>query len=180
MDAELDAIICSAGRIGKQFAYGLLDGLPPGISPDHPIAELARRYFRSRAPATVQDFAWWAGLTLTEARKGLEAVRTELGHPEPTSLSGKAGRPGKIYLLPAFDEYMVAYKNRNDVLDPAFAAPSFYGLKPIVVHNTRIVGIWQRTIKKEKAHIEIIPFQRSLPERPLATAMRKYERFIAG
>lgn len=193
MDAELDAIICSAGRIGKQFAYGLLDGQGAGthsgqrtiLSTEESIVELARRYFPSRGPATVQDFAWWAGLTLTEARKGLDAIKPGLecvvvnGSEYwfvPTSQSGK---PDKTYLLPAFDEYAVAYKNRDDVLDPTHAAACFYGLKPIVVHNTRVVGIWQRTIKKGKPIVEIMPFEgvRPVSARTLAAAVKKYEGF---
>ena len=182
MDAELDAIICSAGRIGKQFAYGLLDGEGVVLSTEEAIEELARRYFRSRGPATVQDFAWWGGLTLTEARKGLDAIKSELASmndywfttpKDPTN-------PGSTYLLPAFDEFTVAYKNRDDVLDPTHAAACFYGLKPIIVHNTRIVGIWQRTINKGKALVETIPFQvvKPAPARALAAAIKKYEEFM--
>ena len=201
MDAELDAIICSAGRIGKQFAYGLLDLPPAGpsgkrdMSTEEAIVELARRYFPSRGPATVQDFAWWGGLTLTEARKGLDAVRAGLeseevngveywftapATPAPSDSTVRPSRPDGTYILPAFDEYTVAYKNRDDVLAPAHAATCFYGLKPIVVHNTRVVGMWQRAIKKGKVVVEIIPFEggRPAPERAFAAAVRKYEEFV--
>jgi len=181
MDAELDAIICSAGRIGKQFAYGLLDGQGVVLNNEEAIVKLARRYFPSRGPATVQDFAWWAGLTLTEARKGLDAVKSELVFEnEYWFAPSDAARPGSTYLLPAFDEYTVAYKNRDDVLDPAHAAACFYGLKPIIVHNTRVVGMWQRTIKKGKPLVEIIPFPggRPAPARALAAATKKYEKFM--
>jgi len=191
MDAELDAIICSAGRIGKQFAYELLDGQGVGshdgpvarvLGNDDAIVELARRYFPSRGPATVQDFAWWGGLTLTEARKGLDAVRAglecvnEYWFVPPTDTA----RPGSTWLLPAFDEYTVAYKNRDDVLDPAHASACFYGLKPIIVHNTRVIGMWQRTLKKGKAIVETIPFPgtKAVPARALAAAIKKYEDFM--
>lgn len=182
MDAELDAIICSAGRIGKQFAYGLLDGPGVVLSSEESIVELARRYFPSRGPATVQDFAWWGGLTLTEARKGLDAVKSELESVNEYWFTTPADtpNPGRTYLLPAFDEYTVAYKNRDDVLDPAHAAACFYGLKPIVVHNTRVVGMWQRTLKKGKAIVETIPFPgtKAVPARALAAAVKKYEGFM--
>ena len=191
MDAELDGIICSAGRIGKQFAYGLLDGqgvkshdghVPRTFSPDESIVELARRYFPSRGPATVQDFAWWGGLTLTEARKGLDAVRSGLESAgdywfrPPTDTA----HPATTYLLPAFDEFTVAYKNRDDILDPSHAAACFYGLKPIILHNTRVIGTWQRTLKKGKAIIETIPFPgvKPAPARALAAAIKKYEDFF--
>ena len=193
MDAELDAIICSAGRIGKQFAYGLLDGQGAGspngeapgskmLSTEEAIVELACRYFPSRGPATVQDFAWWAGLTLTEARMGLEAVKEGLESVGEYWFTPPANgiKPASTYLLPAFDEYTVAYKNRDDVLEPAHAATCFYGLKPIVVHNTRVVGMWQRTMKKGKTVVEINPFEgvTPAPARALAAAARKYEKFL--
>src|SRR5882757_3152128 len=169
MDAELDALICSAGRVGKQFAYGLLDEqVPksPPISDEEAIAELSRRYFLSRGPATIPDFAWWAGLTLTDARKGLEVNKQFL---QSTSLNGNEywfsreplSNPSPTpttCLLPAFVEYTVAYKYRDDVLNPEFAATCFYGLKPIAVHNTRVTATWQRTEKKNGLVIETTPF----------------------
>ncbi|HEY4206966.1 MAG TPA: winged helix DNA-binding domain-containing protein [Puia sp.] len=202
MEAELDAILCSAGRIGKQFAYGLLDELVSGsghartmsrtMSNEEAIAELAHRYFPSRGPATVRDFAWWGGLTLTEARKGHEAVQTgmdcikahgqEYWFRPPTHTAGPATtyRPATTYLLPAFDEYTVAYKDRSDVLDPAHAAMSFHGLKPILVQNTHVAGIWQRTMKKGMAVVETMPFEKPVAERTLRTAIRDYQNFIGG
>ena len=187
IDAELDALICSAGRIGKQFAYGLLDDLAPRshtYSDEEAIAELSRIYFLSRGPATIQDFAWWAGLTLTDARKGLDIHKQHLQSASfngneywfsPASLPDAAP---STFLLPAFDEYAVAYKNRNDSLNPEFAAACNFGLKPILVHNNQIAGTWQRTEKKDDIHIENIPFPRTrIPARPLTAAAKKYAIF---
>jgi hypothetical protein len=189
MDAELDALICSAGRIGRQFAYGLLDEQVPGstqLNDEEAITRLAGIYFPSRGPATVQDFAWWAGLTLTDARKGLEAHKSALqsemlnGMEYWFSPARASTASPATYLLPAFDEFTVAYKYRDDVLDPQFGASSFYGLKPIVVHNGRVVGIWTRKEKKGAVQVEITPFQRSkgAPARAVAVAMKKHVEFI--
>lgn len=192
MDAELDALICSAGRIGKQFAYGLLDEQTPKsiqLSEEEAIARLAGIYFPSRGPATVQDFAWWAGLTLTDARKGLEAHKHYL---HSITLNGleywfadppAAGATSTAaYLLPAFDEFTVAYKYRDDVLDPQYAASCFYGLKPIVVHNHKIVGTWIRTEKGKNVRVETIPFRpaKPVPARPLAAVTKKYFYFTTS
>jgi hypothetical protein len=186
MDAELDAIICSAGRMGKQFAYGLLGAQATKLGKEESLAELAGRYFLSRGPATVHDFAWWAGLTLTEARKGLDAIRASLTSQEVNGYAywfppaAKSRPPDGTHLLPAFDEYTVGYKNRDDVLDPARAANCSFGLKPIVVHNARIVGVWRRSAKKGKAMVEIMPFpgEKPVPALALAAAVKKYERFM--
>jgi hypothetical protein len=80
MHAELEAAICSGARRGKQFTYALLDERAPRarvLSREDALAELGARYFASRGPATVQDFAKWSGLTL-EARRGLEAAAPKL------------------------------------------------------------------------------------------------------
>ena len=80
MHAELQALICSGPRRGKQFTYALLDERAPtdqNLNPADPLAELARRYFASRGPATAADFAYWSGQTLTAARRGMEAVKAE-------------------------------------------------------------------------------------------------------
>jgi hypothetical protein len=81
MRAELDGLICSGARRGKQFTYTLLDERAPptkSLEREEALAELARRYFMSRGPATVQDLAKWSGLTLGDARNGLEAIRAQL------------------------------------------------------------------------------------------------------
>src|SRR6266568_4837740 len=83
MHAELDGIICSGARRGKQFSYALLDERAPQartLDCEEALAEFARRYFTSRGPATLQDFVWWSGLTVADARAGLEMVKPQLVH----------------------------------------------------------------------------------------------------
>ena len=79
--AELDALICSGARRGKQFTYALFDERVPdtkALSKDEALAELARRYFTSRGPATLRDFVWWSGLSSSDARNGLASVQDSL------------------------------------------------------------------------------------------------------
>lgn len=81
MRAELDGILCSGGRRGKQFTYALLDERAPHaktLGREEALAELAGRYFTSHGPATVHDFVWWSGLTGADARVGLHMVRSHL------------------------------------------------------------------------------------------------------
>jgi len=42
------------------------------------LAELTRRYFTSRGPATLNDFAWGSSLTASQCREGLTLVGNEL------------------------------------------------------------------------------------------------------
>src|SRR5216684_6032669 len=83
MRAELDGIVCSGARRGKQFTYALLDERAPQartLDRDEALAELTRRYFTSHGPATLQDFVWWSGLAAIDAKAGIEMVKLQLVH----------------------------------------------------------------------------------------------------
>ncbi len=93
MYAELEGLLCSGPRQGAQFTYALLEERAPAARPlDRPaaLAELSRRYFTSRGPATLQDFVWWSGLTVKDAKAGIAT---------PTGVTyglGDRGTPGSI------------------------------------------------------------------------------------
>ena len=148
MRAELNALICSGPIVGKQHTYMLLEErVPPAsaLKRDEALALLARRYFMSHGPASVQDFSWWSGQTLADARAGLESVKSSLestevdgrvywGPPETTSRVTPGSRPSRsasmrdgkrgergaplVHLLPNFDEHVVAYRDHAPSLDP--------------------------------------------------------------
>lgn len=116
-------------------------------------------YFTSHGPATLQDFVWWSGLTMSDARAGLEMASSHLTREaiggrgfwfSPSMPSARVRQPD-AYLLPAYDEFTVAYKDRSAVLEPAQAKRMDSGkgmLAPTIVVNGRIVGTWKWTIQK--------------------------------
>lgn len=190
MDAELDALICNAGRDGKQFTYILLDEpskKEKSFTRDEAIATLASRYFRSRGPATMEDFAWWSGLSITESRKGIEMNKRQLdftninGNTYWFSVEQPASKlkNNAVFLLPAFDEYAVAYKDRTAILYPKFFTTAGSGLKPIIIRNGRISGTWSRTEKKDTIQIEAAVFENSDKStfKKIAAALKKYGEF---
>ncbi len=152
MNAELEGVICGGARRGKENLYTLLDRRAPKsrkLDRHAAIEELARRYFQSRSPATAADFAWWAGLSLSDARSGLEAV-------QPASM--RAARSPSTHLLPSFDEYLIAYKVRDDVLNPKHTKRINAGggmFAPLLVVDGRVVGTWKRTLSKSSVAIRI-------------------------
>ena len=165
MDAELEGLICSGPRVGKQFTYTLLSsrvGRPLEFSGDAALGELARRFFLSRGPATVNDLAWWGGMTVRDAKKGLEVVKGELERDGEmywgVPYSGVSAP--RVLLLPAFDELTVAYKDRGAILPHEYEKASSYGLKPVVVVDGRIVGIWRRVMGKGKVVVEVRFFEK--------------------
>ncbi|HEV2479970.1 MAG TPA: crosslink repair DNA glycosylase YcaQ family protein [Puia sp.] len=188
MDAELEGLICSGPRRGKQFTYALLASRVPrpvDLSGDAALGELARRYFLSRGPATVNDLAWWGGMTLGQAKRGLDVVKGELSSAVVEGVDywfrgdSEPKMPAAL-LLPAYDELTVAYKDRSAILPTEFEKVSFSGLKPTIVVNGRIVGIWRRVAVKGKVVVEL-----TLLEKVSKTAMgaiekeaRRYGRFL--
>ncbi len=145
--AELAGLICSGVPRGKQVTWALVDERAPGartMARVDAIAELARRYVRTRGPATVADFTWWSGLSAADARAGFEAAQDVT--PEPIRAAPRG------HLLPGFDELLVAYRDRDDLIDPRHVARLNAGgglLHPAVVQDGRVIGTWRRTLGKQ-------------------------------
>ncbi|MGH7550143.1 MAG: winged helix DNA-binding domain-containing protein [Gemmatimonadota bacterium] len=194
MRAELDGIVCSGPRRGKQFTYALLDERAPragALGREEALAELARRYFASRGPATVHDFAKWSGLILADARSGLEAVEAGLRHEVadgrtcwfPRSRRSKADGSPTAHLLSIYDEYVSGYKDRSAMIDERHAARlSAMGnaLNYIVVVDGRIVGTWRRTLGKTEVVIQTDVFARltRAQREAVAAAADRYGAFL--
>jgi len=168
-----EGLICFAPRKGKQQTFTLLNEWIPTakmLTHDEALAELANRYFASHGPATINDFAWWSGLTVAEAKKSIAMINFYL---QKESIEGQsyyiAGnlpdaktRSQSIYLLPNFDEYLVAYKDRNAPLDTKYSKQVIGAagngiFSPVIVVNGKVVATWKRTIKKDTVSVQINP-----------------------
>ncbi|HEX5875427.1 MAG TPA: winged helix DNA-binding domain-containing protein, partial [Pyrinomonadaceae bacterium] len=148
--AELDAIVCSGPRRGKQFTYALLEERAAAartLTHDEALAELTQRYFASHGPATLADFVWWSGLTTSDARRGIALLDGQLDrlmvdnviYWNPAKPSTPPHANHSAHLLPAFDEYNVAYKNRQLVVDST-QTTNWDALGTTILINGRIVG----------------------------------------
>jgi hypothetical protein len=174
--AELDALIVSGPLRGKQFTYALLDERAPSarrLGREEALAELTLRYFTGHGPAQVNDFAWWSGLTVADAKRGLalagEALAREVIGGKSYWSSPDAPRASVrkpvVHLLPNYDEFLIAYRDRAASLDPARqfdTAPFPYGslLAHVVVLNGQVWGGWKRRVtdkKDKKVVIELGP-----------------------
>lgn len=188
-------LICFGPRQGKQDTFVWLDDwLPAGrpFSRDESLVELTRRYFTGHGPATIQDFMWWSGLRAADARAGLEMVESQLACQvvddqtywfSPSLSAPKAVSP-TVHLLPGFDEYVLGYKDRDAVLDPAHAkkvVPGGNGMfKPIIVVDGRVVGIWKRAFKKGTLVFTHQPFNtlNKAETQAVAVAAERYGVFV--
>jgi len=196
MRAELDGVICSGARRGKQFTYALLEervARPPALQREAALFELARRYFTTRGPATVDDFAWWSGLTKADAKRGVEAAATHLEHE---SIEGRsywfpaAERPVRIsgspaHLLPNYDEYFIGLKDRSAFgarLESSGVTPRTSALSGhALVVNGQIVGGWRRTLVGRTLLIEpkLLIRLSEAERRAVGVAARRFGRFLA-
>jgi hypothetical protein len=169
--AELDKVIVSGPRRGKQFTYALFEERAPNaheLERTQALAELTSRYFRSHGPAQIQDLTWWSGLTAAEARMGIELAGKALGHRVIEgkdywcdAAAGKASSAGVVaHLLPNFDEYTVGYRDRSALIPAAGRFdPSLYSFGSILSNILTIDGVvrgaWRRSFARDGMLIEI-------------------------
>jgi hypothetical protein len=192
--AELDAVVCSGPRRGKQFTYALLDERAPqakSLERDEALAELTKRYFTSHGPAMAQDFAWWSGLTLADVREGLDMVKDALIHEtvgdqtywlSPDRPVVKALSP-TAYLLPNYDEYLISYRDSGSILKPEYL--QLFALRNVVfshfvVVDGRVVGSWKRTFQKKMVVIALRSFEplSEAQSRAIHAAAERYGNFL--
>jgi len=192
--AELDCVVCSGRLIGNQFSYALFDERVPqtkALDREEALAKLTRRYFTSHGPATLYDFTWWSGLTAVEAKHGIALVDRDLKEAliegkdywTTPSVQTKPRSAPSAYLLPAFDEYTVAYKDRNAILELIKGKPAITNaalLDPLIIVSGRIAGTWRRTKDKESVTIALnISGALTKSERQAITkALDRYEAFL--
>jgi hypothetical protein len=178
MHAELEGVITSGPRRGKQFTYALLSERAPkarALDRDEALAELVKRYFGSHGPATIRDFVWWSGLTAKDAQAGIDAVKPKL-HQDTIDGRVYFGTPSRAaaakgcvaLLLPNYDEYLIAYKDRSPVVDSSRAAANIVarsnGAFPHhLVIDGMLAGSWRREIKANAVSIEVAPYIKLTP-----------------
>lgn len=191
-----EGLLCFAARQGKQPAFALLDEwVPDAISLPYAeaLAKLALRYFTSHGPATVQDFAWWTGLTVADAKNGVEMIKSDLRYEviEDRTYWFKTLAPaGKdlshiAYLLPNYDEYIVGYTDRSAVLDEEHTqrldSRGNVLFSHTIVIDGQVIGAWKRVpLKKDAVVIEtkyVAPLAKT-QNRAVNIAAERYGAFL--
>ncbi len=171
--AELDGLICSGRIKGKKQTYALLEERVSSkklFSREEALTELAGRYFITRGPATLQDFAWWSGLSISDSRNAIEMIKTDFISEKFNSslfwfkdpLIFPKHKNDEIFLLPAFDEFIISYKDRSAALpkENNSKAVSNNGIfRPIIIYEGRVIGIWKLSRKNDKIIVEVQLFK---------------------
>lgn len=191
--AELDALIVSGPRRGKQHSYVLLEErVPPSPARkrDEALAELAFRYLQAHGPALAQDLAWWAGLTVADAKRGIaanagrlenEALADKLYWFAPPTRAVPLSGP-VVHLLPNYDEQLIAYRYRGNATDPELthAAPPGVFDGHLLAIDGLLAGSWRRELTKTTVAVlvrALRPLSRD-ERRALLRAAEAYAAFL--
>jgi hypothetical protein len=182
------AVLCFGPRQGRQPTFVLLDEwVPAGASPsrEEALATLARRYFDSHGPATRHDFAWWSGLPVKDAQVAIAAAGAALVTTRDgiEAASAKAVRPSSrtAALLPTWDEYIVAYKERGAVdHERGRANPLATVGRSLLLVDGRVRGAWRRVLAGTTVQVSVEAWTKiSAEERRLVEkAAQRYGAFL--
>jgi hypothetical protein len=184
--AELEGIMCSGARRGKEGTYALLSARvkrPQVLARDEALAELTRRYFRSHAPATIRDFVWWSGLSTKDVKRGLGIIGAR-DEPVDGRTYWRANRVASrrqsraaVHLVPIYDEYLVAYR---DLAAVPRVGGARYSLGPALIVNGQVAGAWKPVATGETVAVNVTVDRRlTRPERAaLEDAVERYGRHL--
>ncbi|MFE5494709.1 winged helix DNA-binding domain-containing protein [Streptomyces virginiae] len=168
--AALAGRICHGPQQGGEATFVLLDDWLPATGPlpytgEAAVRELARRYRAAHGPCDALDFAHWSGLKTTTSRNAWAAVR-DTGPEAPPA----PGDPD-VRLLPAYDNYLVAYRSR-DLSVPAEHErrvwPGGGQIRATVVVDGLAVGTWSGGRRGTPVTVE--PFPGTEPPSPAVAA----------
>ncbi len=190
--AELDGLVCSGPLKDNKHTYALLEErvrTRKSWSKEEALAELARRYFVSHGPATLKDFVWWSGLPVGDARLGLDLARQTLGSESVGPVRywftdngvPKIKTNGTACLLPAYDEFLIAYRDRSAMITSPREKRviSSNGIfRPTIVVNGVVSGVWTRKVEKAGIVIEIKCFTK--PELVVGELIKREVEAFAG
>lgn len=155
--AELTGTLCSGDLHPMKATYALADAKVPAGSPlerDEALALLARKYFLSHGPATLEDYVWWSGMNIGDCRRGIAALGNELQTVRWKGMDfflhrdarTRGCRNGSALLLPPYDEYLIGYKSRGLVLPELHrhrAHNSTGNFYPVVLSDGVVTGCWK-------------------------------------
>jgi len=189
--ATFDGLICHGLLAGREPTYVLLSEWIPAcqkLSRAEALARLATRYFNGYGPSTLQDFAWWSGLPVSDACQSLEAIRPSLVSAQVAGQEFLAGHEWEpdisfqgTHLLPPFDAYLLGYKDRSLVLDPDHTKKVNAGggmPRPTILLDGKVAGTWKRKMAKKSIQVTIEPF-RPLEKGELDALQQAARRYAA-
>lgn len=154
--AEMSGTLCSGKLLPMKATYALTENkVKASAKMDRDEAQMrfTHKYFKSRQPATLEDFVWWSGLNISECRKGIallgDSIHVEKWQDREFYLTDDCRTrgfiKGKFLLIPSYDEYLISYKSRDIVLPPEhkhYAHNNNGIFQPIIAYDGTVCGNW--------------------------------------
>ena len=186
--AELTGTLCSGDLLPMKATYALSvdkEGPRNAIDRDEALMRFARNYFRSRQPATLEDFVWWSGLNIGDCRRAIALLGNSIHAVKwkgrefymMDDCRTRGFRSGKCLLIPPYDEYLIGYKSRDIVLptEHTHRAHNNSGIfQPIIAHDGIICGNWAPF----KDDCQTAFFDGAYDESALQSAWQIYKRYL--
>ncbi|HEX2054702.1 MAG TPA: winged helix DNA-binding domain-containing protein [Actinomycetota bacterium] len=170
--AALEGLVCEGAQVGGQPSYVLVkEWLPDAHDRSGDLELLLHRYLAAYGPAGPDDLAAWSGLRITDCREVFAGARQDL---EEMPVLGRPAwdlrhrsAPGDwhptVRLLPAFDTFLLGFKDRGLHLDAPYARRVNAGggiVKPVLQVDGRVKGVWRLLRRGGRAEVQIAPFER--------------------
>jgi hypothetical protein len=188
-----------------EYSLVLTSSLLPEANPfdlrlEEACKQLAVQYFRAEAPARVKDFAWWAGINVTDAIKGAAEVKPELvaipvegtrdefliSESDLDSFLGFKEPEAAVSFIPYRDTYL---KGQREVVDRF--VPAEHADKPFsrwkgklindplatIIFNGRVIGVWEWN--EDEGEVDLLLFTSDIP-RSVEKTLQKRAGDLAG
>lgn len=194
--AEIEGLIASGENDGRHQTWALTKSRIP--KPDKEQSEekslqlLARKYFKSHSPATLEDFTWWTGLQKSKCRNAIEQIAPEL---EEVDIDGQRMFVHKdsltmpndetsLIFLPPYDEYLIGYKSRYLCIESRhehIAYNKFGIFKPVILYNGKVCGNWKLEGKGKQNIIttELFRYNSKVGIRKLGNETKRVQTFYS-
>ncbi len=187
MYAELEGVVVSGPRRGNHDTYALVDErVPPAPerSDDDALAEFVVRYLRTRGPATIPDLTTWSGLTVAQVKRALGILGDDVtridadGHTHLLVEDAAPASGTRSFLMPDYDEYGMAYKDRSALAHPDHAYWTLPWNRAVVIDGV-IAGAWRRTLRPDSVTVEVSMMDLEADDPRVVAAAEEYARFLA-
>jgi hypothetical protein len=160
----------------------------PSMTEPEAQATLLRKYLRAYGPATVQDFAYWSGISVKDCAPLFESVKAELveidGHgmllAEDLKTLQSARAVSGLHLLPGFDPLLLAHRDKGHLVEERYYKRVFrdqWWISPVILKNGRIAGTWSHKLVRGKCTIDTDAWEK-VPAKALAAEVAAAGAFL--
>jgi hypothetical protein len=130
-------------------------------------------YLRAFGPATVNDFALWSGIALTQARRiwareqadfvpvSVEGWEATILRKDLDEVAQAEFERQLVRLLPYFDSFLLGHKERDHLVAmqhrPNIYRPQGW-IAPVVLVDGRVAAIWEYARDRDRLHVKVTKF----------------------